>query len=122
VGVIGKPMIAILTQDLMMASSVSSVARTLGQEAKSAVNADRLMALAQQNPVSVLLIDLQLPNLDLSQLLEELSEAGVLPGRIIAYAQHVNVELLSKARKMGVGEVLTRGQVHGNLEKLLTDL
>jgi CheY-like chemotaxis protein len=112
-------MIVILTQDLMMTSSVSAVARNKALEFKSAANPERAVKLIGEHSVSVLLIDLQLSNLDLQQLMDQLAATGRPRPRMIAYAQHVNVNLLSAARQVGIEEVLTRGQLHGNLETLL---
>ena len=113
-------MIVILTQDLMMSSSVSTVARAKSLEFRSATSTERVLKLAQENSISTLLVDLQHPNLDLANFLSALNanSAKTIP-KLIAYAQHVHVDLLSAARKAGIEEVYTRGQVHGSLESLL---
>lgn len=112
-------MIVILTQDLMMTSSVSAVARRCGHEFKSATNVERVLRLVAENPVSTLFVDLQLNGLDLSGLMAGLEAGNLKCPRIVAYAQHVNVDLLANARKSGIEHVLTRGQVHGGLEALI---
>lgn len=113
-------MIAILTQDLMMSSSVSAVARAKGLEFKTANNTERLVTLLREHPVSTLFVDLQHPGLELSTLMASLkASCPVDLPKIIAYAQHVHVDLLSQARQAGIGNVLTRGQVHGGLETLI---
>lgn len=109
----------ILTQDLMMSSSVSAAARQKGLEFKSATNLDRVEKLLGQGSVETLLIDLQMPGFELAKLMTQIDAANIPRPRMIAYAQHVNVDLLSAARKAGIEEVLTRGQLHGNLENLL---
>jgi DNA-binding response OmpR family regulator len=113
-------MIVILTQDLMMSSSVSTVARARNLEFRSATSTERVLKLAGENSISTVFVDLQHPNLDLVNFLSALmanSTSGT--PKIIAYAQHVHVDLLTAARKAGIEEVYTRGQVHGNLESLV---
>ena len=112
-------MIVILTQDLMMTSAVSAVSRSRSLDFKSASGIDRVIKLVAENQVSTLFVDLQLPDLDLQALMAGLTGSNPKCPQVIAYAQHVHVELLARARQLGIEQVLTRGQVHGNLETLI---
>lgn len=112
-------MIVILTQDLMMTSAVSAVSRVRSMDFKSASGIDRVLKLVAENQVSTLFVDLQLPDLDLQALMAGLTASNPKCPQVIAYAQHVQVELLARARHLGIEQVFTRGQVHGNLETLI---
>ncbi len=113
-------MIVALTQDLMMSSSVSVVARAKGIPFKSTASMEKAIALIQENPVSSLLIDLQMPNLDLARWVEQFNALNLAQSpKVIAYAQHGEIGLLKSARELGIDHVLTRGQTAKGLEEIL---
>jgi CheY-like chemotaxis protein len=69
--------------------------------------------------VSLLLIDLQMPGLDIAEFSRALNnlEADSRP-HCVGYAQHVEIDLLKSAREAGIDEVYTRGQMNGGLDTL----
>ena len=114
-------MVVILTQDLMMSSSVGAVAKAHSLTAKSVSSINKAINLLNEQRASLLLIDLQMPGLDLAELTAEIAK---LPDETrptsIAYAQHVNVELLEQGQQAGFDMVVTRGQLNRELGDLLT--
>ena len=112
-------MIVIVSQDLMMTSSANAVARRLSRICKPASTMAKALGLINSEDVSLLLVDLQLPGL-------EISEAGVALNSLagdkrpycVAYAQHVNVDLIEDAQQQGFDQVLTRGQLNRDLDAL----
>ncbi len=109
-----------LTQDLMMSSAVSSVARASEEPLKTASSVATATKLIADHQPRLLLIDLQTPSLEISevaQLLESVS--GPNRPRAVGYAQHVYKELLDEATQAGFDQILTRGQMHGNVSDVL---
>jgi len=108
-------MIAILTQDLMMTSSVELAARRQGVDFRAVTTIEKAkIAWADAEDSSsptLLLVDLQMPGLELTQLTAWLTTLKPTT-TLVAYAQHVNVPLLKQARRSGAWDaVITRGQV-----------
>ncbi len=84
---------------------------------------DKLIAAAEDTDIELLLVDLQLPGLDLGALSKVLKERFAGDGkRAIGYAQHVEVELLDSAQDCGFSAVLTRGQMNGSLQRLFGEI
>lgn len=112
-------MIVILTQDLMMSSSANAVARAQGVVLKSVASLEKLLQLIADGEVTLVLVDLQMRGLQLAEFHESWQALDpVHRPRSVAYAQHVELELLKAARAMGFDEVLTRGQVSSGLPAL----
>jgi DNA-binding NarL/FixJ family response regulator len=113
-------MILMITQDLMMSSTVSSVAKTMDEPLKTANSVAAAERLIQADRPRLLLVDLQTPNLQTTEttsLLQSIAAAGGV--RSVAYAQHVNKDLLDEARGAGFDQILTRGQMHNNVADVL---
>ena len=114
-------MVVILTQDLMMSSSVGAVAKAHSVTVKSVSSIDKAINLLNEQHASLFLVDLQMPGMDLAKLTAEFAK---LPDetrpKSIAYAQHVNVELLEQGQQSGFDMVVTRGQLNRELGDLLT--
>lgn len=114
-------MVVILTQDLMMSSSAGAVARANSVTLKTVASVAKAMELLQEHQSSLLLVDLQMNGLNLDELTTGLAE---IPDESrphsIAYAQHVNVELLEQGQQAGFDEVATRGQLNRGLGELFS--
>ena len=114
-------MILILTKDLMMSSSAGAAARAKGLALESIPSVTKLESrLSDQPSVKLLLIDLQMPGLNFEQLssvVQALDQEG--GPTTIAYAQHVNVDLIEQAKAAAFDQVLTRGQLNASLEQLM---
>ena len=108
-------MIVLISEDLMMSSTVSEAVRDIGGTFRFVKSVDRAKVKLEGNDCELLLVDLQASDLDW----ESLSElVGRVP-RAIAYAQHVNVDLLNRGRELPFEQVLTRGQMHANVALLV---
>lgn len=116
-------MIVFLTTDLMMSSNVSSHARQKGIGFKTIDAADAAIKLIEEERPHLFIIDLQSPSLDINHLGELVRE---LPDSVcpltIAYAQHVNVELLQQAQTAGFDQVLTRGQFNSQVGQIVKEV
>jgi len=114
-------MIIILSQDLMLSSSASVAARQQGRTLKTCGSLASMIQLVSAGGVKLLLIDLQMPRIDVEAVGQSLSQ---IPDEnrphVVAYAQHVNLDLLKSAREQGFDEVLTRGQANSLLPDLIS--
>jgi len=115
-------MICFLTKDLMMSSNASSHARQNNVQLKTAPSAEKAFEIIQKTRPHLLLIDLQTPGLNVETLGDEIRGlADAVCPLTIAYAQHVNVELLDQAKAAGFDQVLTRGQVNSRIADIISD-
>lgn len=113
-------MILFLTSDLMMSSNANSHARQKKIELKTVVSAQAAITMIEEQRPHLVLIDLQTPGLEVEALGESIRE---LPDSVspltIAYAQHVNIELLQQAKASGFDQVLTRGQFNSQIGQIV---
>ena len=112
-------MIVLFSEDLMMTSTVSAAARAEGQTFRSVRSSEKLVERLENETVEHVLIDLQTSAIDF-ELLEKLCQQRTdgTP-RMTGYAQHVNVDAIHRGREIGLDEVLTRGQLHGNVNAVI---
>jgi len=100
-----------------MQSRVSAVARDEGLKFRVCGNVARLIERIGEETVATIFVDLQTPGL----ILEELASAigGEDFPQTIAFAQHVEEQLLADARIDGIDSVMTRGQFSRELPRLI---
>ena len=115
-------MILFLTKDLMMTSNAESHAREHNVILKTSGTVEKALNAIQEERPHLLLVDLQTPGLDVVQLGEEIRglSDSVTP-LTVAYAQHVNVELLETAKNAGFDQVITRGQFNSQIRQIISD-
>ncbi len=111
-------MIVLISEDLMMSSTVSSVVRAEGGTFRYVASVDRAKVKLEGSSCELLIVDLQTPGLDWVALAQFVSEVPLA----YAFAQHVNVELLKNARELPFKEVLTRGQIHAGINQIVGEL
>ena len=111
-------MIVLISEDLMMSSTISASVRAEGGTFRYVASVERAKVKLEDSHCELLVVDLQTANLNweaLGQFVGELPMA-------IAFAQHVNVDLLKQARELPFKEVLTRGQIHSGIGQIIGDL
>jgi DNA-binding NtrC family response regulator len=101
-------MILLISEDLMMSSTVSAAVRAEAGTFRFVGSVDRANAKLEGNECELLLVDLQTAGLDW----DELEKLVAQVPRAIGYAQHVHVDLLKRGRTLPFENVLTRGQMH----------
>jgi len=112
-----------LTNDLMFLSRVGGEAQQQGWRLESSPTIPQLVGRIQKLQAEgivprLLIIDLALPNLVMSDLVVQLSECGVkFPW--IAYGPHVQYEQLQAASQAGCVAVLSRGEFNGSYGTIL---
>lgn len=111
-------MIVFLTQDLMIQSSASSAARLQGVSMVAASTIERAIEKLAASSAQALFVDLQTPGLAISELVARLAAVPNRPA-VIAFAQHVETELLELANTDVIDQVMTRGQFNNRLPMLI---
>jgi DNA-binding response OmpR family regulator len=115
-------MIVLFTKDLMIQSSVSAAAKPLGLVLRSFSNtSSAASAVLSGESVDIVVVDLQTPGLSLHEVRRFVAESGQRPA-VIAFAQHVENELLDSASILDDAIVLTRGQFSRQLPAILQQL
>lgn len=111
-------MIVLFASDLMMSSSVSGFASSVGVDCQTAGDCESVAELVQRDGQFLLLIDLGYP----AFVAEDL--AATVPTDVlenaIAYGPHVHVEKLQAARNAGIGTVISRGQFSSQMGQLIS--
>lgn len=108
-------MIVLISEDLMMSSTVSAAVRSEGGTFRFVKSVDRAIVKLEGSECELLLVDLQAPQLDWDALAELVSSVP----RAVGYAQHVNVDILRRGRELDFESVLTRGQMHAGVAEVI---
>ena len=111
-------MIVLISEDLMMSSTISSAVRANGGTFRYVKSVDRANVKLEGENCELLLVDLQVNDLDW----EALETLVAAVPRSIAYAQHVNIEGLHKGRQLSFDQVLTRGQFHASIVEVIGNM
>ncbi len=112
-------MILLLSSDLMFQSRISSAARAAGKACVVDRSVIKLVErVAKPDLVSLVLVDLTLLSVDLTQDLPLLHQAFT-HCKIVAYGPHVDVERLTLAEESGADDVVTRGQMDRDLVAII---
>ena len=107
-----------LTNDLMFSSRVTGFAQQLGLALRMIGSLAGLLTEAQTTGCQFVLLDLALPGIDPRQTVAEI-RTNFPTAKIVAYGPHVHEELLQAAAEAGCEEVLSRGQFHQQIERVL---
>ncbi|MEL7496036.1 MAG: response regulator [Planctomycetota bacterium] len=115
-------MVVILTSELMLASTASSHGKQHQVKVAQVGSVEKALKVIKENRPHVFLVDLQVPKLNVAELGEQIAAlADAVAPLTIAYAQHVEVELLESAKQAGFDQVLTRGQLNSQLGRIVAD-
>ncbi len=110
-----------LTSDLVFSSRVAASASQMGATLRTVMAPAKLADEFAAHPdVSLLLIDLYMPGLDIAAVVVEARAAVSHSLGIVAYGPHVHEDRLGAAREAGCDEVLTRGQFNSQIDAVLS--
>ena len=109
-----------LTNDLLLSSKVTGAAHARGLKLELVSSPVALLEKASLSQVDLVLLDLSTPGLDPPQLVPKLREMDMTPKAIVAYGPHVHEAKLALAAEAGCDEVLSQGQLHKQIDILLT--
>jgi CheY-like chemotaxis protein len=111
--------IVLLTNDLIVTSRVSGAAAKAGVEIAAVSSSAALVAECRRERASIVLVDLNLPALDLEEIVNALESTGSDRPMLVAFGPHVHETRLAAAREAGCDEVLSRGQFFAQLDAIL---
>jgi DNA-binding NarL/FixJ family response regulator len=106
-----------LCDDLIFASKVTATAAAHGKTVAVKKTAETLLAAANANPPTAVILDLHVPGLDVAAVVKQLKEKG--PITVIGFGSHVDKERLDAAVKAGCDEVMPRSRFVKELEESL---
>lgn len=111
-------MILLISEDLMMSSTVSAAVREHEGTFRFVKSIERAEVKLDGQSCEMLLVDLQAAGLDWDALPALIAKVP----RAIAYAQHVNVDVLRRGAGLGFEKVLTRGQFFAGAAGIVDDV
>ena len=112
--------LVLLSSDLIAASRIQGAVTNLAARLCSVTNAEQAISACREEPVSVVLVDLALPGLEIEPLVNSLQRASAAPPKVVAFGPHVHENRLAAARQAGCDEVVSRGQFFAQLESILS--
>lgn len=109
--------VVILSRDLAVISQIDGAAARGGISAKSVSTEDDALAACADGTVTLVLVDLNFPSLDIAALKQRLNALDPPPG-VVAFGPHVHVDRLQAAADVGC-TVMSRGQFFNQLDRVL---
>src|SRR5262245_41241206 len=109
----------LLSADLMGASRIEGAARLSGVEFRTLATVDAAIEFCHERPVSLVMVDLMLPGLDVQSPVERLKSGSKTPPETVAYGPHVHEALLASAKAAGCSQVLSRGQFLSKVDAIV---
>jgi DNA-binding NarL/FixJ family response regulator len=113
-------MILAAVEDLLFSSKIRTVAKQIGVEVAFARTADEILRQTREGRPSLVVFDLNSAKTD------PVGTIGALKGdpatssvRILGFASHVHVDLISAARQAGADDVLPRSAFAARLPEIL---
>ena len=103
--------------DLFFSTQLRSAAQAAGANVDLELSADRILPRAATGDYTHLVLDVELPHLDMAAIVKSLP-AEHRP-RVIAFGPHMQTARLEGARAAGCDVVLSRGQISLNLAQWL---
>ena len=108
-----------LVSDLMMQSQMSGAAQRAGVKLIVAGSESQLAARAAEGDVDLVVVDLSHPGIDPASIMQQLKPLLSAASRTLAFGPHVHKPLLETAAVAGFDAVMSRGQFHASMDRLL---
>lgn len=112
--------LVLLSSDLMAASRIQGAVANFAARLRTVANAEQAISACGEELVSVVVVDLALPGLEIEPLVNSLKRASAAPPKVVAFGPHVHENRLAAARQAGCDEVVSRGQFFAQLESILS--
>ena len=109
--------IVFLSDDLMFAPRVTGQAQAAGWSVRETTSSTAAIDLIHADSPRLLIVDLETPNLDITQLMLQLPETN--RPSVLAFGPHVHLQRLDSARQAGCELVVSRGRFSSDLAALL---
>lgn len=111
--------VLLLTKDLLLGSQINGAATASGCDVQEVLSADSLRKAIDQEAAQFVVLDLTCAGVrdELGELVPFLKSQSS-PPTVIAYGPHVQEGALATAEEAGCDRVMTRGQLHRELDRL----
>jgi DNA-binding response OmpR family regulator len=117
----GEPAAVLLVSgDLMASSWIRPPAVEANAKVDVAVSINAALKMAESKRYSLAIVDLGLAGQQIRELVEGLRRSDPSQ-RIFAYGPHVQDHVLQAAEAAGCDRVLTRGQLHSQIARIIAD-
>ncbi len=111
------PKVAALAPDLMFASRIQGAARGVGADARTLATADAVLAQVRAGWPGLVIVDLEARAVDAVALIRAVKSVSAVS--VVAFAAHVNAQVIAAARAAGADRVLARSAFVRELPRLL---
>lgn len=111
--------VVLCSQDLMVVSHAQGAATPAGAKFHVVSSSSQIAELSGAEHVSLVVLDLSMPSLDVAALVSLLRQGSADAPRIVAFGPHVHKERLDAARQAGCDEVLSRGEFFARAAEVL---
>lgn len=111
--------VLVVTADLGIVSLAGGAASRQAIELQTAMTSAAASEALAANAFSLVIFDLGMPRLDIAPTIQQLRGSPSATAQVIAFGPHVQEALLSAARTAGCDRVLTRGQLHAQIDAIL---
>jgi CheY-like chemotaxis protein len=111
--------VVLLSSDLVVASRVQGAAAQTGAEIRAASSAAAAIEICSKVQVDVLIVDLSMPSLDSTALVNQLRADASRSVRVVAFGPHVHENRLAVAREAGCDLVVSRGKFFAEIDSIL---
>ena len=111
--------VLLLSRDLVISSQVEGAASRTGVAVTVCHDSAQATAICREQAIDLVLVDLSIASLNVADVVDSLRDASDHPIRICAFGPHVHEGKLQAAREAGCNEVISRGQLHATLDRVL---
>ncbi|HVA45666.1 MAG TPA: hypothetical protein VNH11_04700 [Pirellulales bacterium] len=112
--------VLLITADLACVSAVTGAASRAGAELRTALGTSAIEERLEGEAPALVIIDLSTPGLKIGELMPEL-RSRLPQAKVIAFGPHVHTGLLAAARQAGCDLVVSRGELHARIDRLLNE-
>ncbi len=109
----------LFSQDLLLTSQVVQTAAAMNAQVETVASMTDLLTRCRNGQVAQIVLDLSMAQFDPAHALQELRQLEQPIPRLIAFGPHVHTSRLEAARAAGCDVVMTRGQFHRDLARIL---
>ena len=109
-------------QNLFFLGRVEAQAEPLGYEVQWATTQSAFLECYASRRPALILVDLEGDESIWSNVLEDIDHQEAGGVKVVAFGPHENVAMLERARKLGCGLVLNKGEFNRDLPKIIEGL
>ncbi|MFQ5585081.1 MAG: hypothetical protein ACE5GL_11650 [Calditrichia bacterium] len=106
---------ALWVENLMSRTRLMGLCSQIRITAETVSSFDEAFLFLKNNPEGIMIIDLENRQIDFEQLKSGINEEEQMGNRIIGFFPHVEIGLKNRAKEAGIGHIVPRSVVFGDL-------